>query len=217
MAPSVMTRLLSLPRALAGRVYETAIVLGAVVAVCLSSALASPLPDNEGSAVETMMTPELQHLQQDQHQQHGPRHRRNADSVPCEPPSNLTAMFESLNANVTPTQFLRPAFGQQAYFFPSGVRFGSSPPAISNLADPVAENALCPFRFRVLRLPRGYYPAAINLAECQCGENTGYICDEYRSYVTLHRPNGCHQGMQLYEEQRIRVPTACVCDGLVGV
>lgn len=80
----------------------------------------------------------------------------------------------------------------------------------------VNHRSLCPYYFDILQLPQGYYPPTLQWARCKCQkciEQPLLSCVPITTPLTILKPNGCRQGMQLYEEYVIPggVNTACTC------
>ncbi|KAL8620814.1 hypothetical protein ACOMHN_033211 [Nucella lapillus] len=126
--------------------------------------------------------------------------------------------------------FLRPAQDGTAYFFPAHLNPLSGnhsqslpvPPASTNTSI-LNRASLSPSNTTIKVLPTGYFPGAIEEAHCRCQrcvDLTGFQCVPVYVAVTVLRPNGCYQGMQLFEEQIVDVVKSCACvnpDVLSGV
>ena len=123
------------------------------------------------------------------------------------------------------TSFLQATLGGQAISVPATEKAKfiegdpneskTCPSSLTHSDDaPLAHRSLCPFYFKILQLPAGYYPRYLNWAVCKCErclENSAYGCEEIKTRITILKPTGCLQGMQRYEEEIIQVATGCTC------
>nr|KAG5696894.1 hypothetical protein BaRGS_035304 [Batillaria attramentaria] len=135
-------------------------------------------------------------------------------------------MFQNLNSGISNTQFLRPASSTgQVITIPAGEK-GTILPGDPNVnktcpnhltrldTAPLSHRSLCPFYTDILQLPEGYYPNTFNYAKCKCSdcvENSAFGCEPVVTEVTVLKPKGCSNGMQLYEEEIIPIHTSCTC------
>lgn len=89
------------------------------------------------------------------------------------------------------------------------------PSSIVKVASaPLSDRSSCPFYFDILRLPEGFYPSTLYFAKCKCQECVGtpsMSCEPVKTRITVLRPSGCKEGLQLMQEDTLEIPTSCTC------
>jgi len=142
----------------------------------------------------------------------------------CPQPLDLQGLFRQLNS-LPRTQFLQSAvcgvaMGSQN----EGSRFiepnlleeetGCPNHIARRSGEPLASRSLCPFYFRTLQLPKGYFPSTLETARCRCQRCVGHGtlgCQPVYSNVTVLKPDGCQGGLQAYTKVTFSIATSCTC------
>ncbi|XP_046337696.2 interleukin 17-like protein [Haliotis rufescens] len=152
------------------------------------------------------------------------RERRQVEN--CQPPANLSLLFESLNQHLNASLYLQmsepagnishlPTELNYHQVSDSQVANRSCPSSVSDdPSAPVFSRSICPWWYNITELPAGHFPSVIPQAVCKCPACVGNDvneCSRVSTNIRVLQEIGCQDGFYKYKPILKTHHVGCTC------
>ncbi|XP_046553619.1 interleukin 17-like protein [Haliotis rubra] len=146
----------------------------------------------------------------------------------CQPPANLSLLFENLNQHLNASMYLQmselagnnsklPMATELNYHLVNDSQTGgqSCPSSVSDDPNaPVFSRSICPWWYNITELPAGHFPSFIPQAVCKCSACVGNDvneCSRVSTNIRVLKEIGCQDGFYKYKPVLKTHHVGCTC------